>query len=146
MSVWVREGHTVVHAREGMSRSTPSENEAKFAIEEMKALVRYINERVAYLDVKLNPGVWKESDDSHRGSAQQQAAYQKEGAAPPTTEGDYSSLFWRPTKSGVGEIVNKSQVPEWVHKVPYLQSRSGVRMAGYTYVLFESGVLWRKKV
>ena len=124
MSVWVREGHTVVHAREGMSRSMPSENEAKFAIgKEMRALRKHVNELIA-IEQLFQKGVPQETDKV----------------------GEFESLDWMPTKSGVGEIVWKERVPAWVKEYPDMDTQKGTRVDGYVYKLFESGVLWRKKV
>ena len=122
-----------------------SEADTRMAIEELKALINYINERAAYLDKTINPGVMSARDDSHKGSAQQQAAYEKGEATPRTEVGDLQALFWRPTKSGNGEYVNKSQVPEWVDQYPDITTREGSHVDGYVYKLFDSGVLWRKK-
>ena len=102
----------------------PSESEAKFAIEEIRAIQKYLNERATYLEQLFNAPA-KEGEDQI---------------------GNFEKLFWRPTQSGNGEIVNESQVPYWVAEYPDITTRDGVKVGGIIYKLFDSGVLWRKKV
>ena len=102
----------------------PSKDEIRFTVEELRLLQRGIEERIARLEETFG----------HEKKPEEEEA------------GNFDGLNWAPTKSGNGEIVFRQHVPAWVKGYGDIMGRDGGVVKGYHYKLFDSGVLWRKKV
>ena len=89
---------------------------------EMKAIQKYIQERIDYLkETGLAPDLAK---------------------LEAQVEGNFERLPWHSTRSGQGEIVFKSDVPAWVQSYPDIGI--GTVVKGHLYKLFPTGILWRR--